>query len=218
MNGSLFDFDPELVEIAMWGDDEDARTKALECLCKAAFNDYSRLEAEIKRRYPSWPMEWIDRARDLFLHDRFLKLFANPRKVDDLNALCYTMLKESIVDAYRFFNADRRDAGITVPGDKTGYGEDGLLTFFQAHETEILASAGRIPDSASDNVAKAEILKLIKGYLTRLPEVRRRVMLMWMKGFTEREIAEELGLTTGNVGCIVSRVISFLREKLCKKV
>ena len=112
----LFDFDPELVEIAMRGDNEEDRAAALEKLCKAAFNDYSCLENEIARRNPGMPRVWLERARDLFVHDRFLPLFANPPKgkIENINALCYKMLKDSITDAYRFFLADRRSTGKEV--------------------------------------------------------------------------------------------------------
>lgn len=215
----LFDFDPVLVETAMRDKSEDERAKALEKLCKAAFNEYSRLEAEIVRRNPGWPMEWIERARDLFLHDRFLRLFANPPedKVENINALCYKLLKDSMNDAYRYFMAERRSARREVRGDAVGYGEDGLSSFWAAHESEVRTLSGQEADSAVDNVETSDLMRLVNGHLAGMPSARRRVVSMWMDGFTEREIAARLGLTAGNVGCIVSRTISYLRKKICKR-
>ena len=215
----IFDFKPDLVELAMHGESEPIRTNALRKLCTAAFNDYSCLEREIVRRNPEWPMEWLDRARDLFIHDRFLSLFANPpkEKIEDINALCYKMLKDSINDAYRFFMASRRSVKKEIRGDATGYGKDGLQTFWEVHEADILlASSERA--TVSLKVEQADLMRIINRHLSLMPLIKKRVLLMWMSGYTEREISKDIGLTTGNVGCIINRTISFLRKKICKKV
>lgn len=217
---SLFDFDPELVETAMRHKDARTREEAFEVLCAKAFDTYEHLRQEIARRTSDWPTEWLDRARDLFLHDRFLKLFANPpaEKIENFNALCYKLLKDSINDARRFFMAARRSSGAEVHGDANIYGADGLSTFWEAHESEIIVTPSQTTISAAVRVERADLMRLVNAYLGELPQVRRRVVTMWSEGFSEREIAAELGLTTGNVGCIVNRAISFLRKKLCKKL
>lgn len=216
----LFDFDKELVEKAMRGDSDDVRIAALEELCKTAFNDYSAIDREIARRNPEWPREWLDRARDLFVHDRFLPLFANPpeEEIEDINALCYKLLKDSIKDAYRFFMADMRSAKKEVSGDAIGYGKDGLSSFWEAHESEILASSEQNATSVMRNVEQSDLMRIVNGHLALMSSLKRRVVRMWMDGHTEREIAMKLGLTTGNVGCIISRTISVLRKKICKKI
>ena len=216
----LFDFDPELVEVALRGESEEARAFALKKLCEAAFNDYSVLEREIVQRNPGWPREWIDRARDLFLHDRFLPLFANPPKerIANINALCQKLLKDSINDAYRFFMASMRSAKQEVRADAAGYGKDGLQTFWEAHESEILALSPQDAKTSACIVEQADLMRIVNVQLSLMSSLKRRVVRMWMDGHTEREIAMKLGLTTGNVGCIISRTISVLRKKICKKV
>lgn len=216
----LFDFDPELVEMAIRGENDADRASALKKLCEAAFNDYSALEREIARRSPGWPREWIDRARDLFLHDRFLPLFANPpdERIENINALCQKLLKDSINDAYRFFMASMRSAKQEVRADAAGYGKDGLQTFWEAHESEILALSPQGVKTTACIVEQTDIMRVVNAQLSLMSSLKRRVVRMWMDGHTEREIAMKFGLTTGNVGCIISRTISVLRKKICKKV
>lgn len=216
---NLFDFDPGLVETAMRGKDEEARRRAFEKLCTEAFGDYARLEAEIRRRAPGWPLEWLDRARDLFLHDRFIGLFADPpeEKIENINALCYKLLKDSIKDAYRFFTADMRSPAMEIHADAAVFGKDGASTFWEAHESEILASPAQAQAPANERVEMADLMRHVNAHLALMSPARRRVVRMWMNGFSEIEIAERFGLTTGNVGCIVSRTIKHLRKKLCKK-
>jgi len=216
----LFDFDPELVEVALRGESEEARAFALKKLCEAAFNDYSVLEREIVRRCPGWPCEWIDRARDLFLHDRFLPLFAYPPKerIENINALCQKLLKDSINDAYRFFIASKRSAKQEVRADAVEYGKDGLQSFWEMHGSEILTLSSQDVKTTECIVERSDLMRIINVQLSLMSSLKRRVVGMWMEGHTEREIATELGLTTSNVGCIISRTISVLRKKICKKV
>ena len=142
----------------------------------------------------------------------------NPPKggVDDFNALCWKMLWSSITDAYRFYRAGMRDVLIECHGDEDGFGEDGLSTFWESHAAEILLSPCQWNMSASVRTELSDLMQRVNGYLRRMNGKKRRVVYLWAVGFSEREIAEKLNLTVGNVGSIVSRVISELREKLCK--
>ena len=63
----------------------------------------------------------------------------------------------------------------------------------------------------------ADFLAHLKAEMAKVGKTKQRAVWMWAHGFTEKEIASQLDLTTGNVGCIISRVISDLRKKLCKK-
>ncbi len=213
---SLFDFDQELVEMAM-GDDEEA----FGLVVKHLYVKLDQIERKIEQLCPNWPMEHRERILDLFVHDRFLKLFKKPQKkekIEDINLLCWTMLWSSIADAYRFYRAGMRDVRIECHGDEDGFGEDGLSTFWESHATEILLSPCQWNMSASARTELSDLMQRVDGYLRRMGGKKRRVVYLWAVGFSEREIAETLNMTVGNVGSIVSRAISELRKKLCKNM
>ena len=211
----LFDFDQELVERAM-GDDEEA----FGLVANHLYVKLDQIERKIERLCPDWPMEHRERILDLFVHDRFFKIFKNPpkSKIEDFNALCWTMLWSSITDAYRFYRAGKRNVLIECYGDEDGFGEDGLSTFWESHAAEILLSPGQWNMAASVRVEISDLMQRVKGCLRLMSGKKRRVVYLWAAGLSEREIAENLNLTVGNVGSIVSRAISELREKLCKKI
>ena len=106
---------------------------------------------------------------------------------------------------------------IEVAGDATEYGEDGTSTFWEVHGAEILRESSPPSLSPEMQVELTDFFAHVRMELGKIEKKKQRVVWMWAKGFTEKEIAAELGLTTGNVGCIVSRVISDLRKKLCKR-
>ena len=209
---SLFDFDLNLVARAMGNDQE-----ALNLVFDHLYTRMDQIERRLAQLCPDWPTAHRERIRDLFVHDRFFKVIMNPPKggVDDFNALCWKMLWSSITDAYRFYRAEKRSTLLEQSGDETGYGEDGLSTFWEAHAAEL-----KIPKDHLSNtdyrVVISDFMQQINGHLSHMSKKKRQIIRMWSFGFSEREIAERLGMKIGNVGSIVSRVISELRKKLCK--
>ena len=211
----FFDFDLDLVDRALHQDE-----MAFERVCKYLMTKYDQIERQIERKYPDCPPGFVEHVRDLFIHDKFLPVFRDPtdRKFDDFNAWCWTVLKNCIKDAYRHFTTQGRNFRVEVPGDATGYGEDGESSFWEAHGAEISLSASNQSLSPEMQVEIADFLKHLKVELSKVGKTKQRAVWMWAHGFTEKEISGRLNLTTGNVGCIVSRVISGLRKKLCKKI
>ena len=211
---SLFDFDLDLVDKAMNHDEA-----AFQLVCRSLATKLDQIERQIAKLCPRWPMEHLERVRDLFVHDRFLRIFTNPpeKKIDDFNALCWKLLWDSINDAYRYYRTAKRDVSKEQAGDATGYGEDGALSFWETHASQILASSAQSMAPASVKVEISDFMRHVNGHLNLMSDKKRRAIKMWMIGCSEREIAEALDLSTGNVGSIISRVISDLRKKLCKK-
>ena len=210
----LFDFDLELVDRALHHDEA-----AFELVCKYLLTKYDQIERQVKRKFPDCPPGFVEHVRDSFIHDKFLPIFRDSVevKIDDFNALCWTILKNCMNDAYRHFTTQMRNFRIEVAGDATEYGEDGTSTFWEVHGAEILRESSPPSLSPEMQVELTDFFAHVRMELGKIEKKKQRVVWMWAKGFTEKEIAAELGLTTGNVGCIVSRVISDLRKKLCKR-
>lgn len=208
----LFDFDLKLVARAM-GNDYEAVNLVLERL----YAKVDQINRRIMQLCPDWPTEHRERILDLFIHDRFLKVLKNPPKggIEDFNALCWKMLWSSISDAYRFYRAEKRSVLLEQSGDEPGYGKDGLSTFWEAHSAELLFFQGQ-SRGADWRAEISDFMRQVNGHLSLMSKKKRLAINMWAAGFTEREIASRLGLTIGNAGSIISRVISELRKKICK--
>jgi len=209
----FFDFDKNLIRRAL-----DKDRGAFYRVCIELGKKLDRIERKIREICPDWSTEHQERVRDLFVHDRFLKLFTNPpaKEIDDFNSFCWQMLVNCISDVYRYCRQQKRNCLNEQPGDAAGYGEDGLSTFWDAHALEIMADSGRLERTPYVDAEIHDLMRSINGHLSLMGPKKRRTIKLWMNGYTEREIAEELQLTIGNVGCIISRVISELRKKLCK--
>ena len=59
-----------------------------------------------------------------------------------------------------------------------------------------------------------ELLRQLYRYINELPEDRRKIMLLSIKGFSGQEIADQLGITIHTVKTQKNRSFKFLREKL----
>ena len=210
----FFNFDLELVDRSMHQDDA-----AFERVCEYLLKKYDQIERQIQKKYPDYPPAFFEHVRDSFIIDKFLPVFRDPtdKKIDDFNAWCWTVLKNCIKDAWRHFTAKGWDIRIEQPGDATGYGEDGESTFWEAHGAEILQLANPPSLSPEMQVEIADFLTHIRVEMSKVGRTTQKAVWMWANSFTYKEIASKLGLTTGNVGCIVSRAISDLQKKLCKK-
>lgn len=208
--GRFFDFDLQLVERALQDD-----KSAFEMLCEKLCAKLDRIEAKIAQLCPGWPSEHVERVRDLFVHDRFLRIFTDPpsTKIEDFNALCWKFLYDSIVDAWRYYRCSKRDSRIEIPADRTD--PETNKSFWEIHATEIVLGS---PSSPRCQVEMSDVMDCVNNCLDAMSSIKKKVVKLWMLGYSEKEIASLLHMTTGNVGCVVSRTIVDLRKKLCKKV
>lgn len=209
----FFDFDPELVERALGKD-----RCAFEKLCTQLMAKYDRLEARIRQLCPGWPTEQVDRVYDLFI-DRFVRLFGNPPedlKIDNVSALCWTFLLNSITDSWRFFRAARRNVGKTVYGDATREDDEGQeVAYWDTHAAEILAHAGT---GWTNRIKMSDLQDWIRECLCTEPSFRQKAYRLWLAGYTEMEIASRTDMTKSNVGTSVSRINARLRKKILQEM
>lgn len=205
----FFDFDLRLVERAFHKDKQ-----AFEQLCERLCVKLDQIERKIVQLCPGWPSEHVERVRDLFVHDRFLKILMNPPdiKIENFNALCWKFLHDSIVDAWRFYRCPKRDFQIEVSSDVTE--SEVTTSFWDLHAAEIVGSV----HPSCDSIEVSDLMRYVGRCLGAMSAKKKRVVKLWMQGYSEREISSLTGMAVGSVGSIVSRTISELRRKLCKNV
>ncbi|MFK7910675.1 MAG: RNA polymerase sigma factor [Akkermansiaceae bacterium] len=132
----------------------------------------------------------LDRARDV-VQDTFIRLYQqDASKVrDGLKSWLFTVCRNRALDVLR---KEKR----LVPVD------DEAL----AAEDSGVSNPGEI---ASDQ----DRVKLVKSYIERLPENQAKaIILKFEKGYSYKEISDETGLTTGNVGFLIHTGLKRLRE------
>lgn len=73
---------------------------------------------------------------------------------------------------------------------------------------------GAYPIDDNDNVYGEEIYRLLFDYIDQLPAKSREVFLLYIKGKTNQEISDLLGMSFETVKTHKKRSMSFLRKKL----
>ena len=134
----------------------------------------------------------LDRARDI-VQDTFIRLYQQDvSKVrDGLKSWLFTVCRNRALDVLR---KEKR----LVPV------EDEALTIEDSKVS-----------SPQEIAADSERVKLVKGYIARLPENQATaILLKFEKGYSYKEISDETGLTTGNVGFLIHTGMKRLRELL----
>lgn len=206
----LFNFDAELVDKALNGD-----SKAFEKICTALMQSYDAVKRKIQGTYPNMSLEFYDKVLDLFI-DRVLRVFAEPPEdaIENFNGLCATFLKRSTYDAFDWFSADKRDRRKEIQGDKQIGEDQDSITFIDTISSEVAGLSYGSEAAIFGNLDKAVLQKNIKEALSTLKPEHQKVIYLWMEGYTEKEMAKETGMTTSNIGAIVSRTIKRLRTML----
>lgn len=206
----LFNFDAELVDKALNGD-----SKAFEKICTALMQSYDAVKRKIQGTYPNMSLEFYDKVLDLFI-DRVLRVFAEPPEnaIENFNALCATFLKRSTYDAFDWFSADKRDRKKEIQGDKRIGEDEDSITFIDTISSEVAGSSYGSENAIFANLDKVALQKTIKEAVSALKPEHQRIIYLWMDGYTEKEMAKETGLTTSNIGAIVSRTIKRLRKTM----
>ena len=134
----------------------------------------------------------LDRARDV-VQDTFIRLYQqDAAKVrDGLKSWLFTVCRNRALDVLR------KEKRLVPVEDEVLVAEDSGVP-----------SPGKI-------TADSERVELVKGYIARLPENQATaILLKFEKGYSYKEISEETGLTTGNVGFLIHTGMKRLRELL----
>lgn len=71
-----------------------------------------------------------------------------------------------------------------------------------------------MPEQQFAKTVQEEIIRQLYEYIEELPEERKKVMLLSLKGHTGEEIARILGITIHTVKTQKNRSIKYLREKM----
>lgn len=71
-----------------------------------------------------------------------------------------------------------------------------------------------MPEEQFAKTVQEEIIRQLYEYIEELPEERKKVMLLSLKGHTGEEIARILGITIHTVKTQKNRSIKYLREKM----
>lgn len=69
------------------------------------------------------------------------------------------------------------------------------------------AAADRVMGEAGDDI------RLLQRLVSRLDEMSRALLVLYLEGYTHSEIAEILGISVTNVGTRISRIKNRLREE-----
>lgn len=87
---------------------------------------------------------------------------------------------------------------------------------WRRHRREVLTSPDDVPDGRVDAAADqhAERDRLARALATLSPRARRIVVLRHLEGLTEREVADDLGVSVGTVKSTASRGLGQLRVLL----
>ncbi|MGN8244798.1 SigE family RNA polymerase sigma factor [Cellulomonas soli] len=112
--------------------------------------------------------------------------------------------------------------GSAREGDPLAYARRTLANLridtWRRRRREVLMDPADVPEraSASDADRLAERDRLVRALATLSPRQRRVVVLRHFEGRSEREVAEDLGVSVGTVKSTASRSLSRLRELLAE--
>jgi RNA polymerase sigma factor (sigma-70 family) len=73
---------------------------------------------------------------------------------------------------------------------------------------------GDAPAAPDEEFARSQRREHVRHALARLNERERAVLLLREEGFSHREIAEQVGTTTGSVGTMIARALDRLAGEL----
>ncbi|WP_315096282.1 SigE family RNA polymerase sigma factor [uncultured Cellulomonas sp.] len=87
---------------------------------------------------------------------------------------------------------------------------------WRKHRREVLTAPADVPEGAVDGTAEvhAERDRLVRALATLSPRQRRIVVLRHLEGLSEREVADDLGVSLGTVKSTASRGLGQLRTAL----
>lgn len=83
----------------------------------------------------------------------------------------------------------------------------------RVHGHAVRVGDQRLLEVADEAQAVSEEVRWARQYIAELDPLNRALVLLYLDGYTHREIADTLGLTETNVGTKISRLKKEMREK-----
>lgn len=132
---------------------------------------------------------------------RLWRALQSEREIKDLTSYIYRIASTTVIDAMRKVRA-RREESLFYPSDSEGE-EEQLRPFA---ETETTA-----PDRQWQ---QKQTMHKVAAAIARLPDKRRQVVTLYLKGMFSQEMAELLGWTEAKTRNLLYRGLKDLREAL----
>ena len=124
--------------------------------------------------------------------EAFIKLLEKPPAPGHTRAWLYRVGTNAALEAAR--TRSRRLVLVRGAGDKVPVGD--------------------APATPDEELARTERRERVRHALKRLNEKERAVLLLREEGFSHKEIAEQVGTTTGSVGTMIARALDKLADEL----
>jgi RNA polymerase sigma factor (sigma-70 family) len=77
----------------------------------------------------------------------------------------------------------------------------------------ILPAGERVLNSVAERETEPDDIRLLYKFIESLDELNKALILLYLDGYTNREIGEVLGITETNVGTKISRLKTTLRQE-----
>lgn len=130
-----------------------------------------------------------DTAQDV-VQETLIKIWKSDKKFGDIKELTYYLYK-AVYNNSLFYLRGKNNRGNTL----------------QPEEVDI-------PDEQLADTVQEELLRQLYLGIEDLPEERKKIMLLSVKGLSGNEIADKLGITLNTVKTQKNRSFKYLREKL----
>jgi RNA polymerase sigma-70 factor len=86
--------------------------------------------------------------------------------------------------------------------------------FQERYVQQVLQEENEYSDEEFADTVREELVRQLYFHIDDLPEERRKILLLSIKGYSGNEIAEELGISINTVKTQKSRGFKYLREKM----
>jgi RNA polymerase sigma factor (sigma-70 family) len=125
----------------------------------------------------------------------------------------YRTAERKIIDRYRYYTADKRDAAREVPPPPADASEDGNFLAQALHD-----AAGLRPTPSHEAIAREELLRTSRAFEGLPPVYREVILLSRVHGVPHAEIARKLGKSEGAVRNLLYRGLGALTDRLANGV
>ena len=86
--------------------------------------------------------------------------------------------------------------------------------FQERYVQQVLQEESDFTDEEFAETVREELVRQLYFYIDELPEERRKIILLSIKGYSGNQIAEELGISINTIKTQKNRGFKYLREKM----